>query len=39
MALVLGASKLLAMAKDAGGLYPIVVGEVLFQLISHFIIL
>jgi hypothetical protein len=30
MALVLGANKLLAMAKDIGGLCPIAIGEVFF---------
>jgi hypothetical protein len=33
MALMLGACKLLAMAKDIGGLHPIAIGEVFFQLI------
>ncbi len=37
--LVLGANKLLAMVKDIGGLHPIVVGKVFFQLISHSIVL
>jgi hypothetical protein len=39
MALVLGANRLMAMAKDNGGLYPIVVNEVFLRLISHFIVL
>jgi hypothetical protein len=39
MALMLGANRLLAMAKDIGGLLPITIGEVFFQLISHFIVL
>jgi hypothetical protein len=30
VALMLGANKLLAMAKDTGGLCPIVIGEVFF---------
>jgi hypothetical protein len=30
VALVLGASRLLAMAKDIGGLRPIIIGEVFF---------
>jgi hypothetical protein len=30
MALVLGVNKLLALAKDLGGLHPIVIGEVFF---------
>jgi hypothetical protein len=36
---VLGANKLLAMAKDIGGFRLIVVGEVFFRLISHPIVL
>jgi hypothetical protein len=39
MALVLGVSKLLAMAKDIGGLHPIIIGEVFLQLISCSIVL
>jgi len=39
MALVLGANKLLTMAKDISALCPIVVNEVFFQLISHSIVL
>jgi hypothetical protein len=39
MALVLGVSKLLVMAKDTNGLCHIVVGEVFFRLISHSIVL
>jgi hypothetical protein len=39
MALVLGANKLLAMAKDIGGLCPIAIGEVFLQLISRSTIL
>ncbi len=37
--LVLGANRLLAMVKDIGGLHPIVVGKVFFQLISRSIVL
>jgi hypothetical protein len=33
MALMLGACRLLAMAKDIGGLHVIAIGEVFFQLI------
>jgi hypothetical protein len=39
MALVLGVSRLFAMAKDISGLHPIVVGEVFLQLISRSIVL
>jgi hypothetical protein len=40
VALVLGVDKLLAMAKDIGGLCPITIAEVFLQLfISHFIVL
>jgi len=39
MALVLGASKLLAMEKNIGGLHPIDISKVFFQLISHLIVL
>ncbi len=39
VALVLGASRLLAMAKDTSGFRPIAMGEVFPQLISHSIIL
>jgi hypothetical protein len=39
MALVLGASKLLAMAKDFGNFRPIVIGEVFFRFISRSIVL
>jgi hypothetical protein len=35
VALVLGANRLLAMAKDISGLHPIVIGEVFFQFINH----
>jgi hypothetical protein len=38
MALMLRANRLLAMAKDIGGLHFIVIGEVFLQLISRFII-
>jgi hypothetical protein len=36
---MLGASKLLAMAKDTTGLRPITVGEMFLQLINHSIVL
>jgi hypothetical protein len=36
---MLGANRLLAMAKDIGGLFPITIGEVFLQLISHSIVL
>jgi hypothetical protein len=36
---VLGANKLLAMAQDIGGLCPIIISKVFFQLISRSIIL
>jgi hypothetical protein len=36
---VLGANKLLAMAKDISGLCPITIGEMFFQLISRSIVL
>ncbi len=39
VALVLGAIRLLAMAKDTNGLHPIAMGEVFFQLISCSIVL
>jgi len=39
MALMLGASKLLAVAKDIGGLHPIIVSKVSLRLISHSIVL
>jgi hypothetical protein len=39
VALVLGVNKLLAMEKDIGGLCPIAIGEVFFQLFSHSIVL
>jgi len=39
VALVLGVSKLLAMAKDTGGFCPITVGEVFFRLINYSIVL
>jgi len=39
MALMLGVNKLLAMAKDTGGLHPISVGEVFLQLINCSIVL
>jgi hypothetical protein len=39
MALVLEVSKLLAMAKDIGGLRPITIGEVFLWFISHSIVL
>jgi hypothetical protein len=39
MALMLGSSKLLIMAKDIGGFCFIIVGEVFFQLINHSIVL
>ncbi len=39
VALVLGAIKLLAMAKDFGGFRPIVVGEMFFRFISRSIVL
>jgi len=39
MALVLGASRLLAMAKDIGGLRPIIISEVFFLFINHSIVL
>jgi len=37
--LVLGTNKLLAMAKDIGGLHIIAIGKVFFQLINHSIVL
>jgi len=39
MALVLGANRLMAMAKNNGGLHLIVVNEVFLQLISRSIVL
>jgi hypothetical protein len=39
MALMLRVNRLLAMAKDIGGLHPIAIGEVFFQLINHSIVL
>jgi hypothetical protein len=39
VALVLGANRLMAMAKDNGNLHPITMGEVFFQLINRSIIL
>jgi hypothetical protein len=39
VALVLGANGLLVMAKDIGGLCPIVAGKMFFQLINRSIIL
>jgi len=39
VALVLGVNRLLIMVKDIGNLHPSAIGEVFFQLISHFIIL
>ncbi len=39
MALMLGASKLLAMAKDSGGFHPIVIGKMFFQPINRSIVL
>jgi hypothetical protein len=39
MALMLEVSKLLAMAKDTGGLHPIDVGKVFLRLINHSIVL
>jgi hypothetical protein len=39
VALMLGVSKLLTMAKDTSGLYPIVVGEVFLRFINCSIIL
>jgi hypothetical protein len=36
---MLGANKLLAMAKDTGGLHPITMSEVFLRLISRYIIL
>jgi len=39
MALVLGASRLLVMAKDTSGFRPIIVGQVFLQLISCSIVL
>jgi hypothetical protein len=39
VALVLGASKLLAMENGTSGLRPIVVGKVFFRLINHSIFL
>jgi hypothetical protein len=39
MGLVLGANRLLVMAKDIEGFRPIVVGKVFHQLISHSIVL
>ncbi len=39
VALMLGANRLLAMAKDIGGFHPIAIGEVFLWLISHSIIL
>jgi hypothetical protein len=34
VALMIGVNKLLAMAKDIGGLHPIAIGKMFFQLIS-----
>jgi len=39
VALVLGVTKLLAIAKDTGSFRPIAIGEMFFQLISHSIVL
>jgi hypothetical protein len=39
MALMLGANRLLAMAKNTGGLHPIAIAEVFLRLISHSIVL
>jgi hypothetical protein len=39
VALVLGANKLLAMAKDTDDLYPIAMGEVSIRLINRSIVL
>jgi hypothetical protein len=39
VALVLGVSKLLAMAKDTGGLCPIAIGEVFLRFINCSIVL
>jgi hypothetical protein len=39
MALVLGANRLLAMAKDIGNLHPIIVGEAFSRLINRSIVL
>jgi hypothetical protein len=39
MVLMLGANRLLAMAKDIGGLHPIAIGKVFFLLISRSIVL
>jgi hypothetical protein len=39
VAIVLGVSKLLAMAKDTSGVHLIVVGEIFLQLISYSIVL
>jgi len=39
VALVLGVNRLLAMAKDIGGLCPIATKEVFFRLINLFIVL
>jgi hypothetical protein len=39
VALMLGVSKLLAMAKDTGGLRPIAMGEVFLRFINHSIVL
>jgi hypothetical protein len=39
MALMLRASKLLAMVKDSSGLRPITVNEVFLRLITHSIVL
>jgi hypothetical protein len=39
VALVLGVSKLLTMAKETGGFSPIAVSKMFFQLISHSIVL
>ncbi len=39
MVLMLGAKRLLAMAKDIGGLHPIAIGKVFFLLISRSIVL
>jgi hypothetical protein len=36
---MLGASRLLVMAKDIGGFHPIAVGEMFFRLITRAIIL
>jgi hypothetical protein len=39
VAIMLGANKLLAMAKDISGLCPIAISEVFLQFISHSIVL